>query len=171
MVKKFTSSLIATVLKTFDYQGRASRFEYWTFAITVFLLNVVFMGTIVLFSLISDVLALALFCPFCTILLAELVIGISLSVRRLHDVGLSGFWLVYLSAIGLPVIYIAHLLNLDSSCDKIIERNQKIGSCWLGWILTVLAWLSGASLIVLLLIFLYNSQKGVNEYGPNPYDA
>ena len=168
MLQKIIDSLNGTVKKIFDYTGRASRFEYWCFTVSALLVNVLLMVVAAILGAIAEFLGVLALGIFALVMIAEFFAVLSLSVRRLHDVGLSGFWLLYLSPLGLPVIYIAYLLGLDSSCDKIVERNLKIGSCWLGWILTIIAWFLGAS-VVLFLIFLYNSQKGTNDYGPNPY--
>ena len=100
--------------------------------------------------------------------LAITVCYISLSVRRLHDLGLSGFWLWYLNPFGLPVVYMVYLLDLDSACNQVVEKIQKTGSTWLGWILAWLFWPVGAA-ATLFLLFLYNGKREDNEFGPNPY--
>ena len=169
MLQRIIDSLIGTVKKTFDYTGRAPRFEFWCFTISVWLVNIVLTLVAAVFAAIADILGILAMSIVAFIMIVEFLAAISLAVRRLHDVGLSGFWLLYLSPVGLPVIYIAYLLGLDSSCDKMVEKNLKIGSCWLGWLLTIIAWFLGGASIVLFLIFLYNSQKGTNDYGPNPY--
>lgn len=170
MFNQIIQSLTATVKKAFDYKGRASRCEFWTYAIAAWVVNLAMLIVIAIFSAIAEVLGMILAAPCAVIMIAMLVVGISLSVRRLHDVGLSGFWLLYLSPYGLPVVYVAYLLGLDSTCDKLIEKNNKIGSCWLGWILTILAWAVGAS-AVLFLIFLYPGKAEANEFGENPCSA
>lgn len=172
MFNKIISSLIGTVKKAFDFKSRASRFEYWTYQIAS---NIVFLLLSVLmvgFEAISEVLALVFLAPVLLVTLALLFINIAVSVRRLHDVGLSGFWLLYFLplGLGLAAVYLAYLLDLDPSCNKIIENNKKVGSHWLGWILTVLLWSTGCSLI-LFIITLTPGQKEENAYGLNPcYD-
>lgn len=167
MFNKIINSLIGTVKKAFDFKGRASRFEFWTYTIAAFIVNTFLAVLLAGFAAINEVLGFIFAGPIMLINLALLFIYISVAVRRLHDVGLSGFWLLYLSPVGLAVVYIAYLLNLDSSCDKIIENNKKVGSHWLGWILTVLLWAIGCGLI-LFIITLTPGQKEENAYGVNP---
>ena len=155
-----------TFLDAFKYAGRATRREYWIFTI---------INYIVLFVLgcICAVLATVFgsSAPIGILILAIVIIifpTISLLVRRLHDVGLSGFWIWYLNPVGLPVIFVVHLLGLDKSVDYIIERIKNIGSVWLGWLLTFLFWTGGATTAIILLS-LYAGKKEDNEYGVNPY--
>ena len=75
----------------FNFEGRASRYEYWWF----FLINVVISGLCncldYLFgiAICSGIVSLALLCP-----------GLGVCVRRLHDINRSGWW-VFLAAIPL----------------------------------------------------------------------
>lgn len=63
-----------------DFRGRASRSEYWWF----YLFSVLAIFTGALISLAAlNLFALALFLP-----------SLATSVRRLHDVGRSGWWLL-----------------------------------------------------------------------------
>ena len=141
-----------------DFSGRSRRSEYWWATL----------GVMIISSLVTTILPdLAWIWSLVT-----LVPSMAMCVRRLHDVGLSGFWLLYFLplGLGLAAVYLAYLLDLDPSCNKIIENNKKVGSHWLGWILTVLLWSTGCSLI-LFIITLTPGQKEENAYGLNPcYD-
>ena len=96
------------VLKNYaGFSGRARRKEYWTFV----LFNVIFsivalildylVGTVVLF--------LALYA------LAVLIPGIAVLVRRLHDVGKSGWWYFISFVPIIGGIWLLVLLFTDSS--------------------------------------------------------
>ena len=79
------------------FKGRASRSEYWYWTLFVTLTSIVLqvldiaMGALVLNSIFS---------------LATLLPGIAVTVRRLHDVNKSGWWLLLvLTVIGIFVIF------------------------------------------------------------------
>lgn len=72
-----------------NFSGRASRSEYWWFCLFTFLLGLVlgfFLGMFfseTVANCISSLVNLALLLP-----------GLGLAVRRLHDTGRSGWWLL-----------------------------------------------------------------------------
>lgn len=70
----------------FDFSGRSNRPEFWYFVLFT-----------VLGSVVTSILDLALFGEEAMILsalfsLAVLIPSISITVRRLHDIGRSGWW-------------------------------------------------------------------------------
>lgn len=96
-----------------DFNGRASRSEYWWFALFCFLLNAI-VGAIFppaqdgAPSIISSVLSLALLLP-------QLGVG----ARRLHDTGRSGWWLLlsFLPVIGW-IILIVWFVQASTPADN-----------------------------------------------------
>lgn len=77
-----------------SFDGRARRKEYWYFVLFHFL--VIFLVAMVDANLFKGSPLLTL--PY---LLAGMVAGLSLTIRRLHDIGKSGWWtLIYF----VPVI-------------------------------------------------------------------
>ena len=68
-----------------DFNGRARRAEYWYFVLFNFLIGTVIGLVVGLIGLdwLSYIYSLALFVP-----------GMAITVRRLHDVGKSGWWLL-----------------------------------------------------------------------------
>ena len=132
-IKKF----YLPILLNFNFEGRATRRQYWMFQ----LFNVILISSLYIFSIIFSVLSFAdnpygygisffgliaglFFILICLVILATFVQQIALSVRRIHDVGYSG-WLFLISLV--PII--------------------------------------GG--IALLVIFCLDSQVGDNLYGPN----
>ena len=95
---------IRTVLKNkyATFSGRAARSEYWWFALFCFVVSLILTAIdIVLLSSES-------FLTFDTIFsLAVLVPSIAVGVRRLHDLGRSGWWLLIIL---IPLIGILILL-------------------------------------------------------------
>jgi uncharacterized membrane protein YhaH (DUF805 family) len=95
-----------------DFQGRASRREYWMFALLIFIvaiglaiLNAVVMG--VTRSAEPNVLILLLYGVF---LLATIIPSLSVTFRRLHDTDRSAWWILIslvplIGSIALLVFY------------------------------------------------------------------
>ena len=91
----------------FDYKGRATRKQFWMFtlcnAILIFILA--FLGALsdslsTVFNVLSFLYSLAIFLP-----------EICLSIRRLHDINLRGWWLLIclVPAIGSLVVFIFYV--------------------------------------------------------------
>ncbi len=77
-----------TVIKQYaTFNGRASRSEYWYFALTYYLSFFV-LSMIVFFNLIVGVSLILFFILF------NFLPSIAVSIRRLHDTNRSGFWLL-----------------------------------------------------------------------------
>ncbi|HRO78692.1 MAG TPA: DUF805 domain-containing protein [Acinetobacter towneri] len=90
---QFFDWFIKCIKNYVNFSGRARRKEYWFFRLTIFLLT---MAILLVESVLgSDGIFLGLF------LLATFLPDLSVSVRRLHDVGRSGWWLLMLF---IPII-------------------------------------------------------------------
>lgn len=113
------------------FEGRASRSEYWFFYLFNILLEIgLYVVGLILGAIVGDATgALAGmgigYVLFCLYALVALIPGISVFVRRMHDIGRSGWWF------------------------------------WIGLIPFV-----GA--IVLLVFLVTGSDRGDNQYGPEP---
>jgi uncharacterized membrane protein YhaH (DUF805 family) len=109
-----------------DFKGKAKRSEFWWFilfltlvgyGIPLFFIILILIGfevSIDALSFLQTAWGLAVFVPL-----------LSVSVRRLHDVGRSGWWLlIYLTIIGIPVLI---YWWAKSSCVEIcqIETAEK----------------------------------------------
>lgn len=95
----FATAVRTVILKRYaDFQGRASRSEFWWFTLFAFLLNIVLQvitGLVPILGIIAIVIMLAVLIP-----------SIGVAVRRLHDIGKSGWWylLVFIPLIGALVL-------------------------------------------------------------------
>lgn len=83
----FKEAVERAILQNYcNFSGRASRSEYWWYvlftAILGFVIAVVFSWSENALSIVSGLVNLALLLP-----------GLGLCVRRLHDIGKSGWWL------------------------------------------------------------------------------
>jgi uncharacterized membrane protein YhaH (DUF805 family) len=160
--------LFSSVKNAFCYEGRATRKEFWLWILASYIVNFVLMIIVGIGSAIHEFVGGLFALVMLVVAVIEIIVLISLAVRRMHDINLSGFWLLYLLPFGLPLIYAVYLLGVDSSCTRFVEKHKEVGSPWLGWILTWLFWYAGAPLAQLLL-FIYAGRKEDNEFGPNPY--
>ena len=88
-------------LKYMDFNGRARRREYWSYALCAFVIGFVaglIDGLIGLHSILSTIVGLAFLVP-----------GLAIAVRRLHDIGKD--W-KYLLAAFIPFVGAFYLLYL-----------------------------------------------------------
>lgn len=140
---KFSDAIKSGFENTINFKGRASRAEYVLWYLFRMLLAIA--CSIVDVAINSDgavsaIVALALVLP-----------SLSLMVRRLHDIGISGLWFFGLNAAGGLVIclffYLEIVLLSSISLSAIIMAN-----------------------VVLFFILLLKKSEGPNKYGPPPLD-
>ncbi len=85
--------LVQPLRRTFDFRGRARRRDYWGFVLWQLAILAGALNILSLFPRSGDGMALVML----TMLVQALVFGLptlALQVRRLHDQGSSGWWLV-----------------------------------------------------------------------------
>lgn len=105
--------------KTFTFKGRARRSEYWWFQLGIFLCMIgvplLLAGLITAIGNPSYSAVLAIF--VLPTYLWAIIANISSTIRRLHDIGKSGFWyLITLTGIGQLVLLV--WCCQDSDMDK-----------------------------------------------------
>jgi len=102
-----------------DFTGRARRKEYWMFVLiyTLIMIGLAILETIIGFGFISTLFSLALLVP-----------SISISARRLHDTGRTGWWqlisLIPLIGIIVLIVFLAqdsHDANTYGPNPKALE--------------------------------------------------
>ena len=166
----FISSIITCLKKTFCFKGRATRNAFWSFLIGIILFNIIYcIATGLLCWILRPAIFQVIFLILDLIINIVLAISfISVSVRRLHDLGLTGFWLWYLAPTGLPVVFMVNLLDLDDSCKNVLDRISKACTNWVSWLLLPFFWFFGAP-IAQFLLFLYAGKDEPNQFGPSPY--
>ena len=96
----FTQAITSGFQNYVNFKGRAARSEFWYWALFAFLAGIVAgLIDLVLFgaagiSLLQNLVGLALFLP-----------GLAVSVRRLHDIDRTGWWiLIAFTVIGIIVL-------------------------------------------------------------------
>jgi uncharacterized membrane protein YhaH (DUF805 family) len=102
------------VLKQYaDFSGRARRKEYWMFALFNLIFIIVAMVLDNILGLTAGELPYGLF--YFLYVLAVLIPGLAVAVRRLHDVGKSG-WMILISLIPIiGAIWLLVLMVTDSN--------------------------------------------------------
>jgi uncharacterized membrane protein YhaH (DUF805 family) len=81
----------------------------------------------------------------------------ALSVRRLHDSGRSGWWLL----LAVPAL----LLNL---ADGWLRFEDPFAPAWESRLPLFIAIPLGLALFVLIVLLLWKDEQGTNRFGPNP---
>ena len=105
-----------------QFDGRSRRTEYWMFALINFLVIIALAivgGLGVAFMDHGSGIGAVLFVPLGLYVLATIIPGIAVGVRRLHDSGKSGWLLLLLSVLGIiPVIgFIASIAKIVLMCQ------------------------------------------------------
>lgn len=129
-----------------EFSGRSRRKEFWSFQLMLVILSVI--AAAIDGGLGMSTLVLGLYGPL-TFLLIVVVITphLSVSIRRLHDTGRPGWWLL------LGLAPIAAMLLVPVA----------------GWTLVAVANVLVA--VVLLYYLIQDGTAGPNHYGPDPKEA
>ena len=166
-------------------KGRSRRSEYWWFSLFLTLVLLVFFLPIILVSswyslkgvdvneTIMWPMALAGLLAFLGMLvcLALLIPSITVQVRRLHDVGRSGWWLVgcLVASIVFEILAYCILGTRYGNMLPLQEYKEAFAvSTFAGLALSLLGIFNAALSITLFVFSLFDSHKGVNKYGPSP---
>ena len=138
--------MVVPLRKYADFSGRASRPEYWWFLVPTLLAGV--MGGLPMLALV--------------------VPGLAVTVRRLHDVGRSGWWALLPWALGVPfwIVVVVGVMTLSGD----------VARPWLSGGLGMALLYGGAALVaacsLLLLYWLTRpGTPGPNIHGPDPAEA
>ena len=98
----FKEAVVSAIQQNYcNFSGRASRSEYWWYALFTFILGIVisiiFCWNQNVLNIVSGLVNLALLLP-----------GLGLCVRRLHDIGKCGWWVLiaFLPIIGLILLIV-----------------------------------------------------------------
>lgn len=95
-----------------DFSGRARRKEYWIFSLINYI--IIFFLYILQIVMIESTLWLIFPIIFFLYAVAVFLPGLAVNIRRLHDIGKSGWWyLIYLIPI-IGTIWLTVLMCLDS---------------------------------------------------------
>lgn len=108
----FAEAIRSVLDKYADFSGRARRSEYWFWSLALFLVYIV----AVIIFVVSHVLGAIL---YVLLILAAIVPSLAVSVRRLHDTGKSGWWLLIgLIPLGGIVILVFTVMDSDPAPNQ-----------------------------------------------------
>lgn len=100
------------------FSGRARRREYWFFVLFNFIISLVFVALDFLFGTIDLQAGVGLLSGLYA--LAVLIPGLAVSVRRLHDTGRSGWWLLIalVPIIGAIVLLVFFVTDSEAGTNQ-----------------------------------------------------
>ncbi|MDD9801713.1 MAG: DUF805 domain-containing protein [Deltaproteobacteria bacterium] len=148
-----------------EFQGRSSRMEFWSFYIIYFFISF-FLSLFALIPLLLGGLIFGAFLAFFFSIpgvifwLLYLIPYHAVWVRRLHDVGSSGWWVFwsYASLATIPLVK----SGLIPDAIKLSGSEEHIETLTLAIMFAV-----AVNLIVFIMLFV-DGVPGTNKYGPNP---
>lgn len=109
----FIDSYIYTLKHSFDFEGRTTRKDFWIFNTVMFILTFIWLFLRIYFKFADFLNYIDNVFYFLIVLLA--MPSVSISVRRLHDVSKSGWFLLLnlIPVIGQVILFV--LFTTDSS--------------------------------------------------------
>ena len=146
------------------FSGRSTRSEYWWWTLFAAILVPLLAGIIdlIVFGTENGWLRLI-------VSLALLLPNIAVSVRRLHDIGKSGLWLLwwFLMVIGTYIIIvIGALIAFGGVLSGNWDNTGSWGVLILGFVLAIVG--SIGVFIWWIIWFVKEGDLGPNQYGPDP---
>ena len=114
ILNEIKTSVKEVVVKNYvNFEGRASRPEFWWFTLAYSIVNVILSIIPKVGTVLSGILALALLIP-----------SIGVAVRRLHDINKSGWWylLILVPIVGYIILILWFVKPSDNGENQYGER-------------------------------------------------
>ena len=114
ILNEIKTSVKEVVVKNYvNFEGRASRPEFWWFTLAYSIVNVILSIIPKVGTVLSGILALALLIP-----------SIGVAVRRLHDINKSGWWylLILVPIVGAIILILWFVKPSDNGENQYGER-------------------------------------------------
>ncbi|MBQ8479653.1 MAG: DUF805 domain-containing protein [Akkermansia sp.] len=184
-------NFVLALRKSFTIKGRAPRIEYWSFVLFSTIIVQVFLTVlqIVAVSMLPEDTLTALDNPgannmpdelptgalimlfvlglvYFLLNLAVMVPHITVTIRRLHDVGRSGMWLLgYFVLLG---VWILSLLSMVAALPFLSQTEATPYDSVLPIMFVVMLLITLAACLYIFILTVLDSQRGPNKYGPSP---
>ena len=147
---KLWQNFVDTVTNHYlDFNGRMGRAQYWYYILVVFVLAI---GVAIIASVttraLSSLFSLALLLP-----------NLGMTVRRLHDTGKPGIWVLLPLIPGVLMILLGAFAVMGSVLGFLLFIAAFATIIWLLWL---------AAMAVLIFFCAQPGQAGDNLYGPPP---
>jgi len=155
----FKQIRVVLLEKPFDFSGRASRKEYWSFWFFTQLTSLIL--------LIMSLRAKPLVIFFIIYILILLIPSLAVTVRRLHDVNKSALWLIGFGPFVLIAYMSIFLLSLIAPGN---QTSSQMDIFQIFLILTYIFGIFATALWYCFPIFMFLVQEGSqeeNRFGPN----
>jgi uncharacterized membrane protein YhaH (DUF805 family) len=155
-----------------DFSGRSRRMEYWMWVVFQFLIFIAFMilmvavgGAALMRGDLAGLMAVGgvliiLYLLYALMGLIFLIPNLAVTIRRLHDTGRSGWWIMLFWG---P--YLLMIANSMITGAKVASGGDTTMDGPVGLVL-MLAFLVGA--LVLLVFMFLEGTRGPNQYGADP---
>lgn len=116
-MSKLIANYIAYWTRAFDFSGRSSRSEYWYATLGIIIVSIIMMIVLSCIGGIFNVIGIS-FRGLAAVIysvyyILSYVASISLGVRRLHDIGVTG-WLYLIAFTGIGGIALLVMACIDS---------------------------------------------------------
>jgi uncharacterized membrane protein YhaH (DUF805 family) len=152
----------------FDFSGRSSRSEFWFFVLFYIIIYIV--------AAIIDAFVFGagerggMGILTSIVVLAHLIPSISVSVRRLHDIDRTGWWVLFFWGAPILVMVIGGLLMGGSIFAMMsgTDAGAAAGLAGMGASFMIIVLVDLAILIVALVFYCTAGTPGPNRFGPPP---
>lgn len=135
----------------FDFKGRTSRGNYWWAFLAQFIVAI-------LVGFIANMLDISALDSLWS--LVTLIPGLSLCVRRLHDVDRSGWWIVI---VYVPLILFVVSITMTTATILLNSGDTAVGG--FGLMTIVFGLLTLVAGIYYIILFVKQGTQGANRYG------
>ena len=170
----FSKAIATCFSKLFSFEGRARRSEYWFFFLFLFIIKVLLLTACTMCEMFIDPdtatnpfqfgdpvvsLVLDLFIFF---------LGLSVNVRRLHDIDCSGWMVILLSVV--PMVLSELYLWYWPSAQTLLDEGDVSPVFAAGILKTVILFMfiELAFIITKIVLYCRPGTEGPNTYGPDP---
>ncbi|WP_156254288.1 DUF805 domain-containing protein [Sandarakinorhabdus oryzae] len=153
--------MLLPVQRYAQFSGRAPRAEYWWFVLFSILVGIPvgMIDAIMGIQLAGPLLSLGLLLP-----------SLAVSVRRLHDLDRTGWWVLAPLLIILPTIAIAAVMGAGGAIAGLLGSGEAAGAGAGGAMIVLGVGLLAGGIISIVMLIWYCSRgtAGDNRYGPDP---
>jgi uncharacterized membrane protein YhaH (DUF805 family) len=143
----------------FEFSGRSSRYEFWLFVLFMIIFSVVasFLDALIFGGAGEGVGILS---PLVS--LVHLVPSVAVSVRRLHDIDRTGWWVL------LAFVPLAVMVVLFAGSAAMMMSDSDAGMAGMGMSMALVGIVYLAVLVVLIVFYCTRGTPGANRFGPEP---